>query len=182
MLERTTQGSETAPKGTRDGAQRHPRRTKLQGAFNIHAHPWSPQSLPPAAGDGQSGPDPLDQNGALELGERRNKVQHQLARRGRRIEGLACGNESDPELSELLDRPDHVAQAAEQAIGAPNKYRVEASLPSVPKQAVELGAPLPSAADAMVDVRVDDLPTTRCRQMCSLVVLQLRILIQLRNP
>ena len=102
-------------------------------------HTWAAEPLALGARVGKAGFYSLDDDVALELGERADDVEEQSSHRCRRVDRLGVAYEIDAEITELLQCRDKRAERAGEAVVLPHQYAVEAAPTCIRHQRLELG-------------------------------------------
>src|SRR6266446_196915 len=121
---------------------------------------WSAQGFTLCAGACQPSVDSFDDDGALELGEHPAHTEHRFARGCRGIDILLMQIQANPLLLEFLHELHQMLQAAADAVDRPRGNHVELASGSGLRKSLERRAFLAAlgAADAVIDVLLDDLP------------------------
>ena len=130
-----------------------------------------------------AGPDPLDDEVALELSDGFDDDYHCAAQRAAGVEVLAEADELDLQVVELIEhlrgkwRTDGRSRSEAQTPG----QDLEAAAAGIPKQFIETRPTRLRSGDP-VDVLADDLETTLLGHRAEIVQLGLRMLVDGRDP
>src|ERR1035437_747260 len=142
---------------------------------------WATDSLSVSSCFPDSRTDSFPDQGALELRDCAEYLEHQLAGRKGRVYRLRRGNEINPELPEQFERRHELPQGPGEAVELPHQHDVKLPLSRVTQQFIERGSFLRCAGKAVV--RVDPLhrPHPVLRVLPEFVLLRLGRLVIRRN-
>jgi hypothetical protein len=124
-------------------------------------HGWPPEGLTLRSGAAKAGVDALYDDGSLEFGEDTCHLKERFAGSGRGVDLLLMQVQADPLLLQLVKESRQMSEAAAEPIDRPGGDHIELALGGITPQPIECGAliaPL-GAADAMVDIFADNLPS-----------------------
>ena len=109
-----------------------------------------------------AGPDPLDDEVALELGDGADDDHHRAAQRAAGVEVLAEADELDLQVVELIEHLQEVADGPGDPVRGPDQHDLEAAAASITKELIETRPTRLGSGDP-VGVLADDLKTTLLR-------------------
>ena len=124
-----------------------------------------------------AGPDPLDDQVALQLGDRSDDDHHRTAQRTSGIDLLAEADELDIEPVQLIEHLQEVLHRPGDTIGSPDQDDLELAPAGVPHQRIEPRAFGFGPADP-VGILFDDLIPTLLGHLTEVVELGLRVLVE----
>ena len=127
-------------------------------------------------GAAHAGPDALDDEVALELGDGADDDHNRAAQRAARVEVLTEADELDLEVVELVQHLEEVAHGPGDPVRGPDQHDLEAAAASITKKFIETWPTCLRPRDP-VGVFVDDLKSTLLSHGTEIVKLGLRVLI-----
>ena len=113
-------------------------------------------------GPAHAGPDPFDDQVALELGDGADDDHDGAAQRAARVDLLAEADELDVQVVELVEHLQEVADGPGDPVRGPDQHDLEPAAASIPKQFIETRPTRLGPGDP-VGVLADDLKTTLLR-------------------
>lgn len=148
-------------------------------SVNINTRPTNAGTA--SSGGGDAGTGSFNEDGLFKLRHRRHQMQEKPAAWGGRVERLVHAGEVDAHCRKFVQGDDHVLQAAKQPVRPEDDENVKVPLPGVEEETIQLGAPLPGPAYAVVHEGIRELPAPALDEGGGLVLLKPRILIQAGN-
>ena len=134
------------------------------------------KTSPPHAGS-----NPLDDQVALEFGDRADDHDDCAAEGTAGVDLLAEADELDVEPVELIEDVEEVLYRPGDPIRSPDQHDLEAAAPGIPHHGVEAGTLGLGAADHVGEL-LDDLETALGGHLPEVVELGFRVLIERRDP
>jgi hypothetical protein len=143
---------------------------------------WSSPDVPSfKPGPAHAGPDPFDDQVALELGDGADDDHHGTAQRAPGVDILAEADELDSQVVELVQHLEEVADGASHAVEGPDQDDVETVLAGIGQQLIKPG-PLRLGSGDHVAIFMLDLVAALRRHLAEVMELRLRVLIDGRDP
>ena len=124
-----------------------------------------------------AGPDPFDDQVALQLGDRSDDDHHRPAQRTSGVDLLAEADELDVEPVQFIEHLQEVLHRPGDTIGSPDQDDIELTPAAVPHQRIESG-PLGFGSADPVGILFDDLIPTLLGHLTEVVELGLRVLVE----
>jgi hypothetical protein len=113
-------------------------------------------------GAAHAGPNPLDDQVALQFSDHTNNDDHGAAQWAAGVELFPEADELDVEMIQFIQHLQEVADAAGQSIASPHQHNIELTAAGVGQQFIQTRAARFGAADPIF-ILLDDLSRPRCR-------------------